>query len=445
MATNTYVALNKITVGTAVSSVTFSSIPQGYTDLVLVARCQSTSSAPADTRCFVQVGNGSVDTGSNYSHTDLYGTGSAAGSLRESSRTQVDQVVYNATSDGGEFATLTYHFMSYSNTTTYKTVLQRGNQTTNSQATTYVGAQASLWRSTSAIDTIKVYTGGPSAGNWSVGSTFSLYGIKAEPVSTPSAKATGGTISYSIDGYTYHTFTSTGNFVPSTSLTCDVLAIAGGGSGTGGGGGAGGVVYHAGRTISSSTTATIGGGGTSGGPGTNTTFDTITCNGGGAGGTYSGGSTGGSGGGNDWSHTATVAATQGNSGGGIGYGNAGGGGSGVAGSGYAAGGGGGAGTAGVNGVANKGGNGGDGLNTWASWAGVTGTGVSGYYAGGGGAGVSSTPSGSGGLGGGGNGGSTDGSYTGSSGTANTGSGSGGQGTSYYSGGSGIVIIRYATV
>lgn len=438
MATNTYVALDKITVGSNTPSVSFTSIPSTYTDLVLVVNA---GMATADVSSLhIRVGNGSVDTGSNYSSTDLMGDGTSATSGRTSNETFIRILGRGTTLPNTITNNSIVSIMNYANTSTYKTLLVRGNVPSKK-----LQATAGLWRSTAAINTITI-SDYESSTNILAGSTFSLYGIKAEPVSTPSAKATGGTISYSIDGYTYHTFTSTGNFVPSTSLTCDVLAIAGGGSGTGGGGGAGGVVYHAGRTISSSTTATIGGGGTTGGPGTNTTFDTITCNGGGAGG-YNGtyGSTGGSGGGNDWSRTATVAATQGNSGGGIGYGNAGGGGSGVAGSGYAAGGGGGAGTAGVNGAANKGGNGGNGLNTWASWAGVTGTGVGGYYAGGGGAGVSSTPSGTGGLGGGGRGGSTDGSYTGEAGVANTGSGSGGQGTSYYNGGSGIVIIRYATV
>ena len=57
--------------------------------------------------------------------------------------------------------------------------MQRANQNLNSYGTRYVGAQVALWRSTSAINTIKIYTGGPSAGNWSVGSTFTLYGIAA--------------------------------------------------------------------------------------------------------------------------------------------------------------------------------------------------------------------------------------------------------------------------
>jgi hypothetical protein len=176
---STYTPIATTTLGTAVSSYTFSSIPSTYTDLILVASCQSTTSSNADTRAFVQVGNGSVDTGSNYSYTAVYGTGAAAGSVRESSRTQIDQIVYNATANNSEFGLLTYHFFNYSNTNIYKTVMQRANQNLNSYGTRYVATQVALWRSTSAIDTIKIYTGGPSAGNWSVGSTFTLYGIAA--------------------------------------------------------------------------------------------------------------------------------------------------------------------------------------------------------------------------------------------------------------------------
>jgi hypothetical protein len=62
--------------------------------------------------------------------------------------------------------------MNYSNTTTYKTVLLRSN---NASAITV--ATVGLWRSTSAINTIKIYADGAAV--FSVGSTFTLYGIKA--------------------------------------------------------------------------------------------------------------------------------------------------------------------------------------------------------------------------------------------------------------------------
>jgi hypothetical protein len=113
---------------------------------------------------------GLAATGANYSLTILTGNGSAAASSRSSSRNQglfswltVSQTLGNtmATAD----------FMNYSNTTTYKTILSR-----LATAATSTEAEVNLWRSTSAIDTIKIYTSG---GNLLSGSTFTLYGIAA--------------------------------------------------------------------------------------------------------------------------------------------------------------------------------------------------------------------------------------------------------------------------
>jgi hypothetical protein len=63
------------------------------------------------------------------------------------------------------------HFNNYSNATTYKTILSRGNNASSS-----VTAYSALWRSTSAINEIKVFT---LSGNLRAGSTFTLYGIAA--------------------------------------------------------------------------------------------------------------------------------------------------------------------------------------------------------------------------------------------------------------------------
>jgi hypothetical protein len=64
------------------------------------------------------------------------------------------------------------HFMNYSNTTTYKSLLARGNN-----AASGTDAIASLWRSTAAITSItfNLQTGG----TFDIGSTITLYGITA--------------------------------------------------------------------------------------------------------------------------------------------------------------------------------------------------------------------------------------------------------------------------
>jgi hypothetical protein len=442
MPTNTYVALDKVTVGTATPTITFSGISGAYTDLVIVGNWGQSLDAES---CLFRVGNGSVDTGSNYSATEVYGTGSAAGSQRTSSATGA-RITF--ASGGGSAVTSNFqlHLMNYSNTTTNKTFLTR----TNVPSSTYPATSAftSLWRSTAAINTVQLYLTG---GNFLVGSTFSLYGIAAEGVS-PAAKATGGAI-YSDSLYYYHAFAASGTFTPLQSLTCDYLVVAGGGAGgflVAGGGGAGGLVYKASQSLTATGyTITVGAGGTYSGAtagtnGSDSSGFTFTATGGGRAGTWAGsgsfqnGASGGSGGGGG-------ANTAGGSGGsstqnaysGDGFGTSGG--SGYFNSGGATqggGGGGGAGGAGVSGQTGSQPNGGAG-KSYPDFANATGTGVGGAYAGGGGGNRYNVDGGTATAGG----GAGSGGSTAAAGVAHTGGGGGG-GNPGANGGSGIVIVRY---
>jgi len=162
MATNTYVALDKITVsGTSTTSVTFSGISGTYTDLVVIANIAETPSLGS----FVFRVNG--DSGTNYSTTYLDGNGSAASSGRYTSQS-TGYLTYEGVGTG--FGTYILNFMNYANTTTYKTVIARASNAANSAEAT-----VSLWRNTSAITSITLYSGQYFAS----GSTFSLYGITA--------------------------------------------------------------------------------------------------------------------------------------------------------------------------------------------------------------------------------------------------------------------------
>jgi len=448
MATNTYVALQTQTLATSASSVTFSAIPQGYTDLVLVGNYFFVSTGVR--YATLRVGNGTLDTGSNYSDTYLDTYPSTPNSGRNSNNTTA-LFSYSHSSGVSTTASQTAiaNFMNYSNTTTYKSIINRNNSGTN-----MVSIYGNLWRSTAAIDTIQVIAG---AADFATGSTFSIYGIRAEGVS-PAPKATGGAI-YSDSTYYYHAFGASGVFTPSQALTVDYLVVAGGGGGStneAGGGGAGGLrstvtatgglgTLESALSLSSATnyTVTVGGGGAAAGTvgtqGSNSVFATITSTGGGGGG--NGGAVGGAGGssggggayGSNAAGTRTASPVQGFSGG-IGSVVNGG-----------AGGGGGAGAVGVAGTASTAGNGGAGLELTA-FATATGTGVNKYYAGGGGGGAftGSTQS-TGGAGGGGAGGAGT-PTVGSAAIANTGGGGGGGGTGGAivggAGGSGLVIVRY---
>lgn len=449
MSTNTYVALATTTLGSSSADITITGISQSYTDLVLVVSARSTYAA-AEVAGFIRVGNGSIDTGNNYSSTRLLGTGSSASSARA---TNVSRVVWDAipgsTSASGNFCTTIISIQNYSNTTTYKTLLVRSNEPNN-----YVEATVGTWRNTAAINQIRIY--GDGAADLAAGSTVTIYGIAATSVG---AKATGGTI-YSDDLYYYHVFGSTGTFTPLASLSADVLVVAGGGGGgcnRAGGGGAGGLLAYTSQSLTAtgySITVGAGGAGSSstsakGTSGSNSQFAALTASVGGGGGgsqTSQTGATGGSGGGGGYDNSAGGSATsgQGFAGGSGGTDSAtwrsGGGGGGASAVGTA-------GTAGGGGTG-QGGAGGAGSNTYSSWLSATGFGVSGFIAGGGGGGSGTSPATAalGGSGGGGNGAVYDGAAS-VAGTIYTGSGGGGGGFNTTpngaSGGSGLVIVRYA--
>lgn len=158
----TYEPIATTTLGSAASSVTFSSIAGTYTDLILVAVSANTSAA---TNMTIQV-NG--DTGTNYSRTRINGSGTAASSSRNSNETRI----YNGDVGNPSVPSVnTIHFMNYSNTTTYKTVIGRYGE-----ADIQTGAIVGLWRSTAAITSITVNS---DSNNFAIGSTFTLYGVKS--------------------------------------------------------------------------------------------------------------------------------------------------------------------------------------------------------------------------------------------------------------------------
>jgi hypothetical protein len=164
----TYKPIATQTLGSAAASVTFSSIPATYTDLILIFNGgKSLVGSSVDFRF-------NSDSGSNYSFTELYGNGSSAGSSRVSNVTY-GSLAYNNVPDSGLTSTIIMNIMNYSNTTTNKTAVSRNGQI----GTTYpgTGAIVNLWRSTTAINTITLSNS--SAADFVTGSTFTLYGIKA--------------------------------------------------------------------------------------------------------------------------------------------------------------------------------------------------------------------------------------------------------------------------
>lgn len=162
----TYDKIAAHTLPSNATSYTFSSIPSTYTDLVLIINSNATSNGED---WFTQL-NG--DTSTNYSYTTIGGTGSGVASSRASSQSQAKLNFYGYNTTTAGEANLLCQFMNYSNTTTNKIILTRSNAAPNGTS-----ANVALWRSTAAINSIKIMTN--SAQSYVSGSTFTLYGIKA--------------------------------------------------------------------------------------------------------------------------------------------------------------------------------------------------------------------------------------------------------------------------
>jgi hypothetical protein len=162
----TYEPIATNTLGSNTASVTFSSISGAWNDLVLViAGGCSTGSQNAI------IEFNSDTTNSNYSTTILYGTGSAAGSARNTGSTGN----YFGITDTTLSNNLIYSIQNYSNTTTFKTMIGRANGA--GSGASQVRSDVLLWRGTNAITAINLKLN--SSANWLSGSTFTLYGIKA--------------------------------------------------------------------------------------------------------------------------------------------------------------------------------------------------------------------------------------------------------------------------
>ena len=144
----------------AAASVTFSSIPQTYTDLVLEVTYLNTTAA---SHLWFTL-NG--DSGTNYSRTRIYGDGTTAVSDRTSNVSYIDGIYADTTNR----AVASVAIQSYANTATYKTALFRQSNSA-SAAATFVG----LWRSTAAVTSV-TFTAGSS--QIAAGSTFRLYGVR---------------------------------------------------------------------------------------------------------------------------------------------------------------------------------------------------------------------------------------------------------------------------
>lgn len=158
--TVTYEKIATNTLGSSQSSVTFSSITNAYTDLVIVINGSSSQAA----ELFMRFNS---DSGSNYAFMQLYADGSSYGNDIRNSQTE---------SRIGSIRTVNNSIVcdifNYANTTTFKTSTSR-----DGTGSVITNTFCNLWRSTSAINSIQFF---PPNGTFNSGMVFTIYGIKAE-------------------------------------------------------------------------------------------------------------------------------------------------------------------------------------------------------------------------------------------------------------------------
>ena len=158
----TYEPIATTTLGSAQSNITFSTITSAYTDLRIVWVGTSPSAKPS-----IQFNN---DTANNYSFTYVYGDGSAATSGRTNNTARIFTV---ASQSNTIPSMITLDIFSYTGST-FKTSLMTVAMDFN--GTGYIEKTVALWRSTSAITTIKLFD--LFGGNLNSGTIATLYGIK---------------------------------------------------------------------------------------------------------------------------------------------------------------------------------------------------------------------------------------------------------------------------
>jgi hypothetical protein len=159
MPTPTYTALATRTLTGSAATVTFSSIPATYRDLIIVSNLLNTTDATDGTIYF----NGDTTAG-NYTRVFMY---NLAGQPTPLSSTGNNQSIIPRIAVGS----LVVHIMDYSATDKHKTTLLTSNQAAFISYT-----QASRWANTAAVNTIRF---APNSGSFATGCTFSLYGVIA--------------------------------------------------------------------------------------------------------------------------------------------------------------------------------------------------------------------------------------------------------------------------
>ena len=160
--------------GNTSSTITFSNIPQGFKHLQLRCIVRGTAGGYSLLNYNLRVGNGSIDSGSNYTYHRLFGDGSSVTSDGNPNDSAGLLLASSSGASANIFATSIVDILDYSSTTKFKTMRSLSGLELNGSGSIFF--QSFLWRGTSAINTMEFSIGGGAGTD--ANSHFALYGIK---------------------------------------------------------------------------------------------------------------------------------------------------------------------------------------------------------------------------------------------------------------------------
>lgn len=159
--------INSVNIESPQSSITFSSIPQSYTDLIIKCSVRSNRSASED-----GLGISLNSLSSGYLYKVMTGNGSSLSGLS----TPYEQIwttrVNASTNTSGVFTSVDVHLPNYTGSNAKVYHLDSASENNSSEA--HITASVILQSSTSAVTSLIIQT---INGSISPGSTFTLYGV----------------------------------------------------------------------------------------------------------------------------------------------------------------------------------------------------------------------------------------------------------------------------
>jgi len=220
---STMVALQTVTVGAGgLASVTFSSIPQTYTDLVVKICARSAVSAVNDAALFGINGNTWT-----YKATGILLRGTGTTTLSASAPYLFAGYMPAATATANTFSNTEIYFTNYSSNSNKSISIDTVQENNTTAAVQQMNAM--LWSDPAAITSIILTT--DSTSNFTQYSTFTLYGVYKDAAETTPAAPTIGTATAGSQAANV-AFTPAGSGAPASSYV--VTSSPGGLTATGG-------------------------------------------------------------------------------------------------------------------------------------------------------------------------------------------------------------------